>query len=59
METTTCDRILFSTLSKTGTSVIYGCQWPFEYCTGLLYLNEKVLSFFPIPNPEGIMYYLP
>lgn len=52
MESNQSDRILFSTFSNE-TSVIYGCQWPFDHCTGLLYLNERVLSFFPIASTEG------
>lgn len=46
------DRIIFSTRSITG-GVIYGCQWPFEHCTGLKYLKEELLSFFLLPGVEG------
>lgn len=46
------DRIIFSTRSRTG-GVIYGCQWPFEHCTGLKYLKEELLSFFLLPGIEG------
>lgn len=53
-ECTAYDRILFSTYSEsTDRSVIYGCQWPFDHYNGLLYLNEKLLSFFPLPGSEG------
>lgn len=52
------DYILFLTRSETG-SVIYGCEWPFDhYHKGLLYLKEKLLSFFPLSCTEGKYYNL-
>lgn len=56
MKTTTSDCILFSTQSETG-SVIYKCKWPFDHCDGLLYLKEKLLSFFSSPSKEGMYNY--
>lgn len=53
MKSTMTDCILYSTHNVPTGSVIYGCQWPFDHCTGLLYLNEKLLSFFPLPSTEG------
>lgn len=46
------DYILLSSLTPTG-SAIYGCKWPFDDFSGLLYLKEELLSFFPLPSVEG------
>lgn len=59
MKSTITDCLIFSSLPQTG-SVIYGCQWPFDHSTGLLYLKEQWVSFFPLPSTEGkhiIFYY--
>jgi len=44
--------IIFLTQSQTG-SGIYISQYPFDHCTGLLYLKEQVLSLFLLPSIEG------
>lgn len=51
------DRILFSTQLGTE-SVVYGSEFPFDHCKGLLYLNNKLLSFFPLHIPDGMNFYL-
>jgi len=52
VEDMSCDRILFSTIGSIVCG-IYGCEFPFDHCTGLLYFKEKLLSFFHLPNSEG------
>lgn len=51
------DRILYSTQLETG-SVVYGSEYPFDHCKGLLYLTNKLLSFFPLHSPDGMYFYL-
>ncbi|XP_026822292.1 apoptotic protease-activating factor 1-like [Rhopalosiphum maidis] len=55
VENKTCDsdKILFSTFGSIVSSGIYGCEFPFDHCTGLLYFKEKLLSFFHLPSSEG------
>ncbi|CAH1736793.1 unnamed protein product [Aphis gossypii] len=52
VEDMSCDRILFSTIGPMRCG-IYGCEFPFDHCTGLLYFKEKLLSFFHLSNSEG------
>lgn len=52
MENKPYDNLLYLTHSHDG-STIHGGQFPFEHFPGLLYLNEKVLSFFPLPSFDG------
>lgn len=51
MENIGKDCILFLTQSQTGNG-IYICPYPFDHCTGLLYLKD-VLSLFLLPNTKG------
>lgn len=52
MENKPYDNLLYLTHSHDG-STIHGGQFPFEHFPGLLYLSEKVLSFFPLPSFDG------
>lgn len=52
MENKPDDNLLYLTHSQNG-SAIHGGKYPFEHFTVLFYLNEKVLSFFPLPSTDG------
>lgn len=52
MESMTTQYILFSNHSISG-SGIYVSEWPYDHTTGLKYLEEKLISFFPLRSTDG------